>query len=478
MRPNFLIIAIFWVLFNTGGLEAQETDADNGGVLRLLALYLENDTELQNLALKVRQAEIGRDRTGIEKGVDLTLSSGTMRLYSVDGSAAFSVEPSADVSFPGFNSTSLSVSVPMTLGSGNAGQGVALEDTQVLLSTAIITSDGKQRKVDLLKADRALTEARRALSNRGLSAEQQFYETLNSLYENIIQALTSEEEAYTKEIELALAQLQGYSPSSVYYRTKQLEAAEAYRTAQEQRRTLEHKTAAFARDCGLAVLPALPEAIPAVNLDELPEFGRDDEKPRFAEIEKALWNSHIGGLTRDAQGTVKLSAEGGVTANNSSLDSRTSADAGLTLGWKGVSLSALSQIPLSGAEKNPAFSLSLKFNVNEQRKAALTNTEKRLQAELEALEIKAAERTWEETVDLMRSERADLLWEKKRLEEQYELYRELAEDTTVWYERGVVSESEYRKALANKERAYYRILSVGVKSRIHLIKSTLYFVEQ
>jgi hypothetical protein len=478
MRLNFLIIAVFCVLFNTGGLKAQEPDADKGGVLRLLALYLENDTELQNLALKVRQAEIGRDRTGIEKGFDLTLSSGSMHLYSVDGSAAFSVEPKADVSFPGFNSTSLSVSAPITLESDNAGQGVVLENTQVLLSTAIITSAGKQRKVDLLKADRALSEARRVLSNRGLSAEKEFYETLNSLYENIIQALTSEEEAYTKEIELALAQRQGYSPSSVYYRTKQLEAAEAYRTAQEQRRTFEHNTAAFARDCGLAALPALPEIIPAANLDELPEFGQNDEKPRFAEIESALWNSYIGGLSRDAQGTVELSAQGGLTAKNSRLNSTTSADAGLTLGWKGISLSALGQIPLSGAEKNPAVTLSLNFNVNKQRTAALSNTEKRLEAEIEALALKTAERTWEETVDLMRSERADLLWEKKRLEEQYELYRELAEDTTVWYERGVVSESEYRKAIANKDRAYYRILAVDIKSRIHLINSALYFVEK
>jgi hypothetical protein len=476
MKLAKTILALLFILLIAGGVNAQNSGEDSA-VLRLLAGFLENDTQLQELAIKAWQADLGRDRAGIENGFDITLSSGTMRLYSENGTTAFSVEPEAALSVPGLNSTSLSVSIPMAVKPETGEQNLTLENTRLSLSTAIVSSSGKQREVVLLKADRALLEARRALERRGLSAEKEFYETLSTLYEGAIEALSTEEEAYTKEIELALAQKQGYSPSSVYYRTIQMEAADAHRSAEEQRRSLERRTAAFARNCGIAALVKLPQSLPAANFEDLGEFGQDDEKSRFTEIESARWNSYIGGLSRNAEGNLELSAQSGVTVNNSNLDNRTSVDAGLTLGWKGLSLSAGSQVPLSGNDRNPAFTLSLSFNAGKQRIAALTGAEKSLEAELELLAVVNAEKAWEETIDSMRSEQSDLLWEKNRLTEQYDLYRELAEDTAVWYERGVITESEYRKAITNEERARYRLLAADVKIRIYLVDSALYFVE-
>jgi hypothetical protein len=476
-----LFTTILAVLLIAGGVNAQAPDpapVEDSEVLRLLAGFLENDTQLKELAIKARQATISRERSGIENGFDITLSSGTMRLYAENGDAAFSVEPEASLSFPALNDTSLSVAVPVTVKSdtGDGGQPLTLENARLSLSTAIVSSSGKQRAVALQKADRALLEAQRALSRRAFSAEKEFYEALNALYDNAVQALTSEEEAYTKEIELALAQKQGYSASSVYYRTIQMEAADAHRSAEEQRRSLERKSAVFARSCGIASLAELPRSLPATKFEDR-EFGQDDEKSRFTEIESAQWNSYIGGLSRDAEGNLELSALGGVTANNSNLDKRISVDAGLSLDWKGLNLSAGTQVPLSGDDKSPAFTLSLGFNPGKQRTAALTEAEKILEAQMDALTLLNAEKTWEETVDSMRSERADLLWEKNRLAEQYELYRELALDTAAWYERGLVTESEYRKAVTNEQRSRYRILAADVKIRVHLINSALYFVE-
>jgi hypothetical protein len=484
MKRTILRFAMLFTLCTVSGVNAEEPDqilsasGEDAAVLRLLAGFLENDTELQGLAIKAQQAGISRDRTGIENGFDLTLSSGTMRLYAENGDASFSVEPEAALSFPAFNDTSFLVSVPMTVNAGTGEQNLSLENTQVSLSTALINPTGKQRKVDVLKADRAATEARRALSRRALSAEKEFYEALAALYENAVEALTSEEEAYTKEIELALAQSQGHHPSSVHYRTIQLEAADAHRSAAEQRRSLERKTTVFARNCGIATLARLPESIPAADLEHQGEFGQDTEKSRFTEIESALWNSYIGGLSRDAAGNLALSAQGGVTTSNTHLDNRTSTDAGLTLGWKGLSISAGSQFPLSGNDKSPAFTLSLGFNAVRQRTAALTEAEKSLEAQMEALAVMNAEKAWEETLDSMRSEREDLRWEKNRLVEQHELYRELALDTAAWYERGIVTESEYRKAVTNEERSRCRLLAADVKIRIYLIDSALYFVEE
>jgi hypothetical protein len=468
----FMLNFSFFIAIAPALVHAEETESLRPEALRLLAGYLENDMELQSLSIKLRQAEIGRERTGINNGFDLTLSSGTMILYAENGATAFSVEPEATLSFPALNSTKLSVSMPIAV---ETGEDLSMVNTSFALSTALLGSAGKQREVALLQADRTLLEAQRALTRRGLSAEREFYEILQLLYEGTVTALTYEEEAYTKEIELALAQKQGYSASSVYYRTKQLEAADKHRIAEEQRRTLERVMALFARDCGLASLSALPESLPPADLDDVPEFGLDVEKSHFTEIESARWNNYIGTLERNAAGNWELSAKLGITTNNSNLDSRTSADAGLILDWKGVSISAGSQFPLSGSDKDPAFTLSLGFNAGKQRTAALTDAEKSLAAAAETLALKSAERSWEETVEDMRSERRDLLWEKKRLTEQAELYRELAAETTTWYERGMVTDSDYRVALGNEERARFRLLALDVKNRIYLINSALYF---
>jgi hypothetical protein len=457
---------------------ADTAGGDDGLVLRLLAGYLKNDAQLQELAVKARLAEIGRERTGLENGFDLTLSSGTMRLYSepagreAEGGWVFSVEPKATLSFPMFNNSGASVSAPVRAGGGTDG---AVEDVKISLSTDIAGSAGKQRRVDLLRADRTALEARRAVSKRALAAEKEFYEALSGLYESAIQALTFEEEAYTKEIEFAMAQRQGYSTTSVYYRTIQLEAADSHRAAAEQRRSLERDTALLARDCGIA-LEALPQSVPKPDAENLPEFGRDDEKPRFAAIESALWNSYIGALARDADGRLTLSAQAGVTAGNTNLGNNTSADAGLTLDWNGLNFSVESQFPVTGGDTTPAFTFSFTYNLNKQRLAPLSDAEKSLAAESEALALLTAERDWEKTVDSMRRQREDILWETRRLYEQYELYRELSDETDEWFGRGVITESERRKAAANAERARLRVLAADIRTRVLFIDWSLNFV--
>jgi SNF2 family DNA or RNA helicase len=108
----------------------------------------------------------------------------------------------------------------------------------------------------------------------------------------------------------------------------------------------------------------------------------------------------------------------------------------------------------------------------------LSEEEKALAAEAEALALRTAERNWDDTVDSVRSERADLVWERKRLVEQYALYRELAADTAVQYQSGMVTESEYRKTITNEQRAQYQILASDAQNLIHLIDAALYFVEE
>ena len=498
MRRRRYIIGLAAVLFagyaayaQSGGMgdipdaahpDAAYSDAAYQDVARLLAGFLENDIQLKELAIKARQAELDRKQTGIENGFDLTLSTGTMTLYAASagpGETAFSVTPRAELSFPQLNGAKLGVTVPVTVSSGGGNENdVAMENAQVTLSATLIGPAGKRRTVALLKSDRAVLEARRALTRRGREAEKAFYERLRSLYEGTVQALELENTAYTKEIEMAVARAQGYAPSSVRCRTVGLEAADAHRAAQEQRRKVQRKLELFARDCGYNgdADTLMPLLLPEADLEGAPEFGANGERERFTEIEAAQWARHIGALSREADGQMALSAEGGFTANNTRIDGGVSADTGLTLSWRGLSLSAGAQVPVSGGGRT-AFTLSLGLNTGRQRLGALSGEEKALAAEFEALALQTAERNWADMVNAVRTERADLVWEQKRLAEQYALYRELAEDTTAQYRDGMVTESEYRKAVTNEQRTRYQILAADAQNLIHLINTGLYIVD-
>jgi len=483
-----LALAFLCVMFPAPALNAQTRDAleaqgarsgetleapkpESPEIETLLAGFLQNDRELMELAIKLKQAKISRERTIIDNGFDVTLSTGTMKLTLGD-EGAFSANPSAELSFPGLNSTSVSVSAQTRTGDAS---GNGLEDVSARVSTALFSPAGKQRRVDLLKAERSEIEAQRALDKRALTAEKEFYQRLSTLYGYAVQALANEEEAYTKEIDMALTRVQGYAPSSVYYRTTQLEADDKRRAAREQRRVLERELAVFARDCGAAVTD-LPQTLPAIAVETLPVFGLEEDKERFTDIESARWSKTIGELSREAQGDLEVKAYTGVTVNNTNTDGASSADAGLSLDWKGTALALGGEFPIGGG--NPAFTLSMSFNLNNQRAAALTAREKRLQAESETLAVETAERGWEDTVYTTRREREDLIWERGQLEEQYELYRQLAGDMQRAYEQGIVSESEWRKALTNKESAALKLLAKDIEIRTHLIESALYFVEK
>jgi hypothetical protein len=448
---------------------------------RLLAGYLENDAALRELAVKTRQAELARERAGIKQGFDFNLSTGNTRLSFENGGTELSVAPKAELSLPALNGTSLIFSTPMVVEGGGSGSGFALENAQLSLSTNITSKYRKQREITLLKADRALLEARRALNERALLAEKTFFETLRSLYDAEIQALSNEENAYTKEIELAVAVSQGHPPSSVKYRTLKLEAEDALRAAEEERRLLARKIAGFSRDCGLEfnVMPQYKaQSVEGNALESEADFGQDEQKPRFSAVESAKWRAFLGKLERDAAGDLEIKAQGGFTAWNTNFDKQLSADAGITLDWKGMIFALGTQVPIYGEEKYPAFSLSLGFQAGKHRAAALTGEEKRLAAETESLAVMNASRAWEDAVDTVRDERDGLIWEKQRLAQQHTLYAELLRDTQALYNQGYISESEYGKTVANEKRAKYRLLAVEVKIRVHLINSALYFVEE
>ncbi|MDR2601521.1 MAG: hypothetical protein LBC53_03595 [Spirochaetaceae bacterium] len=444
----------------------------------LLDGFLKKDPRLKELEIEAARSGLNYRRAGVENGFSIDLSTGSSQLYFEDSDSVFSASPRAVITIPQLKDARIDFTAPFKAG-GAASQdgGFAVEDVQLSLSAQILGDYSKTRKVTLLKAQRAFWEASRNLKKRAAAAEKEFYEAVYSLYEMENEALSAEETAYTKEIDLSLIRSMGYAPSSVRFRTAALEASSAHRSAGEQRRRFERELSVFARDCGFQSLSSLPSGVEPVNLEELEPFGSDEQKRRFSGVEKAEWARYIGGLSRSASQNWELRGEGGFTANNTRSQGGFTADAGLTLNWRGVSLSASASAPVSAGGGKPVFSFAVGLNSNSQRLSSLNDEEKRLEREAEEVALADAEREWEDAVEAVRIKRLDLQWERGRLAAQYELYRELLFDAETSFNEGLLSESDYRKAAVSEKRSRGELALSDIKSRLHVLESALYFVE-
>lgn len=465
---NWRVFLFFFIFTFRAGAESSE-------VMTLLAGYLKNDLELAKRAVKLRQAEISGERTGIENGIDLTINTGQVYITFEENQSVVSASPEAIVKLPAINGMNISVSTPLTIDSKRSEP--VFDDTRFSVSADIIGTEAKQREISLLTAERETLLARRELQRRASEAEKQFYTALKEIYETSAQALSYEEDVFSKQIELAISKAQGYSADSVNYRTLELEVEDARRGAEQSHRLANRKLRRFARDCGVTALEKAPEFLPEVDIETLDEFGREDEKSKFAALETANWQRFIGEKERAARKNFELKAEGDITLNNTHFERGTSAGAALTFGWKGLNWTIGGDFPVSGPKKYPALYFSLSFNSGKQRSSKLDKREDALKAEAENLEIRSALHEWEDLTASVRDERADLIWERKRLSLQFTLYSELEQNAELLYRRGLSAEADYRRAKTNRELARYRLLAADAKIQIHLIDCTLYFVK-
>ncbi|GMO25347.1 MAG: hypothetical protein Ta2F_00580 [Termitinemataceae bacterium] len=478
-KTNAIHIMLLFFLFCTHSLCAlnnndnDNSDKNNDDIQILLSGYLENDITLKELAIQVRQAEIGMQRSKIQNGISLDLSTGQFFISTNDSGSVFSVSPNAKISAPLLNNSSISLSAD----ADNNEDGTNLENIKATFSTAIIGNGVKKARLAKIKAARVLQEAERALHKRSKEAEKDFYTALGSVYESAVSVLTLEDDAYTKDIELQSVKIQGYDSMSVRYRTVQLEAQSKRREALMQRREMDRKVLEFFKDCGAPEAQTLPVVFDDVSgLDDLADFSSLQQN-NFTDIESAKWNHYIGKLTRKADKTFELSALGGITLNNRNFNKTTSANAGLALSSAGVNVTTAIEIPLESAKK-PGFTFSVGLNLNNLRLSFLDKKDKLLTEESELLAIAKAEKKWSDTAFTMDTTRTTLLWEKQERAEEADLYKKLAADTTEYFKNGIVNESDYKNALSNAQRAQYQCLLTDIKIVKHLIDYSLYFTEE
>ena len=108
----------------------------------LLFGYLKNDLSLQKSALTAENKALSYDSTKIQNGIELTLSSGTVKIQSSSDGTKYTFSPSASLSVPELNGTKLTATFPVTQKSAYSNDdenGTFLDNGTIKLSTGIIT---------------------------------------------------------------------------------------------------------------------------------------------------------------------------------------------------------------------------------------------------------------------------------------------------------------------------------------------------
>jgi hypothetical protein len=452
-------------------------------IASLLAGRLEHDSVLKTRAIELRQAELSEAQTALTNGFNVKLNTGTL-LFRFAGDNSFEAEPSISIELPAANNAALTVRSPLLV---SGEDGVTVSNTAFTLSVDITGNDRKKRTVELLQAGRTVTEAGRALQKRALETEKEFYQALRSLYEKEAALYTKNETRWTEELEFAKVRAQGYDETSATFRAARMELAKAEHEALEAERLLRRNIAVFARDCGRDGLAALPRSVPAPSSGG-PEDGgllslAAFDKSRYTEFESAEWRRYINTLSREADGELGVRIEGGGTLNNTSFQSGTesgthSLNAGLSLSWRGLTLSGGLEFPLGAGTDNPAVKLSLGLESEALALAPLKRQEKVLAAQKELIEIENSARDWDDLLASTDRNRSDLLWQRQERAEQFELYTELEADMRGWFEQGIIPESEYRRAEANRENARYNCLITDTDMILYQIEISLYLTAE
>ena len=485
-RIRFVLILIFFFV--------QQMIFSESNLPALLFGYLRNDLTLQKYTLTAKSKALDYDSTKIENGISLTLSTGTVKIQSSSDGTKYTFTPSASLEIPELHDTTISASLPMTKKSGynlESENGTFLDDGNVKISTGIITSAPKKRKVTLLEAERAYIEAQRALQTQALTVENEFYTNLKTLYGYVQSVLTAKNDLYDDELDLKVLEVQGYSKTSASYRKKNLEVMSDRRNVAENLRKLERETAVFAVKCGAeyeqvfrpenfdkdkagelenqafeAVMAFLPSEIPAVEMEDVLSYKAED----YTKTESAEWSKYISDLKRQTDYTLELGAYAGYTFNESTSKYDT-VDGGITFDWRGITASAGVSVPTGKnlfplestnaggqSSKSPVYTFALTLKPNTWRLAKIDQKQDELNSKIDEISVKSAADDYETDLLDKLSERGDLRWSEKSYAEEYDMYSQLEYDMDKWLTQGSVTKSDYLDAANNRDKAQMNIL--------------------
>lgn len=516
---RFFVLFVFFLFSNL--LFAESTE-------KLLAGYLENDLQLKKTAITAESKILSLKKSKINNGINISLSTGEMKITTSSDKKKITVTPSATVTDPLLNDLSVGASFPVVIEDGEK----EISGGKLTASVGIISNARKKSQIEILEAQRNLLVAERNLKNSAISAEKEFYNNLKALYKDAVAVLTARAELYDDTTDLKVLQVQGYSKTSASYRQKNLKVESDKRNVLEKQRIFERETAVFAKKCGIEfnridvpikksepseikikesiedriklgekayknALEFLPIEIPSCPDERIFDY----DKNLYTKTEQALWDKYIGDLKRKANGELSLKFSGEYIFNDSFYSSTKNDNGNITglsygsdsvggklsLGWRGVTASAGAYFPTKSTMLNdksndktfyPYYSLSLTIVPNDWRLASISKNQEKLDSKLEDIAIESALDDYETSVLDTVSKFHDLKWSERSNKEELETYIALEKDMSRWLSQGIVTENNYLDTVNNKEKARINVLTNAIDLLIFNADVKLMFVEK
>lgn len=439
--------------------------------------YINNDRTLAELEIKKQQAVLSAQKTFVQNGATLSVNTGTMSTKVVGDNTEISLSPNATIDLPALNDSSVTLKFPLSVTPGQSDS-TEIDNAGVTLSTAIISKNKKSREVTLQKAERSVLEATRAVEKQKLSAQKEFLTELRALYSLLSEVVSAKNTVIEEQLDFDEIKIQGYSATSSKYRTASLEVQKAQRTVAEKQREFQHKFSEFAKNCGLenyeqlaADVETLVVEIPAAELKHLTDW----DKELYSEIESAKWTNKINTLSREADIPFTLYADGGYSFSKDNLSSENDISMGLTAAYNGLSVSAGTVLPIEDMSK-PGFTLSFGWDMSTAKTKKIEKSEYTLAEKIEAIAIEDALEAYDDELTSTETSFRDLIWDKQQNEEQLAVYAELEKDMKNWFERGVITSTEYRQAQTNYESAQIDCVLTKIDYLLHNIELSLLFI--
>lgn len=418
----------------------------------LLAAFLEKDTDIQTAAISYLQSQLNNQKTQINNGFDITLSTGTMRFTTSGDGSSFSVSPSVQASLPQASNLGINVSSGMEVSSG----GTELKDSSIKLSVDIISSSALNRKITLMQAERKVLEAKRNFELISLNKEKEFYSTLSDLLNQISSIISKQQDLYDHVISFEEVKAKGYGEKTSNYRSAQMRVQSDEHDVQKAIKKLRSEYVLFYQKCGRQFtiddntdfMSLIPQDIPVVEALNIRDFNPD----AYTETEKAKWTHELAELNREAKKDFTLSANGGFTYKNSNTNNSNTIDLGLSSTFGGLSVTPGISIPVGTESLSPIITLGVSVNPNKFRTNSIDSQISLLDRTQELINIEKAESNYQDKVTQQEMELSNLLWEQSTTEEYYKTYKLLEDDMKKWYKQGIVTESKYLSAKVNREK--------------------------
>jgi hypothetical protein len=384
-----------------------------------------------------------------------------------------SAEPGVELSFPNLRDTGVTLAAPLS----TEGENITQYGVDVSVKTGIVTRGGDAYKAGLEESRRRFLTALRSAESRRRQAEQEFCQTVKELLtleNNILQAQGAVLEARN---DLEEKRAGGYGASSTVWRTAELSVRSKERELGEAQRKEDRAMKDFAEACAVAAA-GIPENIPDEALRSITDF----DSEAYTVLEEARWSHEVNTLQRRAldspftlDGRAGYSWRGGDAGTGYTTAAGSRATAGLDFSRGGLSLSAGVSLPLENPNE-PSLTFRFQWRPSGSKTAGFDKQLRDLAGQGELLTIAEAEKKYRDQVIDYDQRREELLWQRETYTEEADLYRTNAEDQRMWFDRGMIRESDYLDARTNYLMALNRALSARIVRRLYNLELTGLFV--